>query len=65
MTKFKDELYWRNTPNEAFGQLPEAETDQLLKTPEGRMKKREANSPLNNEVAKKTNLGSNPEDCAE
>ena len=65
MTKFKDEIYWRSTPNEAYGQLPEAEIDQITKTPEGRNKKREANSPLISEVTKKTNLGSNPEDCVE
>ena len=62
MTKHKDEMFWRSTPNEAYGQLPEPETEYVLKTPEGRQNKRGANTPLDSEVSKKTNLGSTPED---
>ena len=62
MTKHRDELYWRSTPNEAYGQIPEAEIDNVTKTPEGRHQKRGANTPLNSEVTKKSNLGSTPEE---
>ena len=53
-------MFWRVTPIEAYGQLPPPDIDTELKTPEGRKQKRSANTPLSNEVTKKTNMGSTP-----
>ena len=60
-TKYRSEIYWRTTPLEAYGSLPDPEIDKESRTPEGRNNKRGANSPLTNEISKRTNMGSTPE----
>ena len=54
-------MFWRLTPLEAYGNLPEPEIDNEVKTPKGRQQKRGANTPLTNEIVKKTNMGPTPE----
>ena len=60
-TKFKNDLFWKITPLEAYGLLEPPQTTTILKTPEGRQSKREANSPLMSEVKKKPTLGLSPQ----
>ena len=61
MTKYKEEMYWRTTPIEEYGELPAAELNHEIKTPEGRQTKRGANTPLTSENVKRNNMGMSPE----
>ena len=55
--KHKSDFFRQITPLEAFGPVQPLNINHSLKTTEGRRPKREASSPLSNEMNKKPNMG--------